>query len=128
MSKTKLLLDLASDMRSLADSLSAVAEAIGMSDGEIPQDDGYSIPDEQTEASAAKETEAVKDEPFTIDGEPMEVDKVSVRRYLANKSRAGFREEVKALLKKHGGDTLGDVPESHYKALLKDAEGLKDAS
>lgn len=125
MSKTKLLLDLVSDMRSLADSLAAVADAIAASDGEVTmKDDGYSIPDEQPVKAASVEEEG----PFMIDGKPMEVDKVNVRKYLANKSRAGFREEVKALLVKHGGETLGDVPEANYKALLKDAEGLKNAS
>lgn len=125
MSKTKLLLDLVSDMRSLADSLAAVADAIASSDSEVTmKDDGYSIPDEQSEKTAP----VVEKGPFMIDGEPMEVDKVNVRKYLANKSRAGFREEVKALLVKHGGETLGDVPEANYKALLKDAEGLKNAS
>lgn len=47
-----------------------------------------------------------------------------VRAVLAEKSRAGFTEEVKALIAKHGADRLSEVPESEYAALLADAEVL----
>lgn len=47
-----------------------------------------------------------------------------VRAVLAEKSRAGFTEEVKALLVKHGADRLSEVPETEYAALLADAEVL----
>lgn len=47
-----------------------------------------------------------------------------VRAVLAEKSRAGFTEEVKALITKHGADRLSEVPETEYAALLKDAEVL----
>lgn len=47
-----------------------------------------------------------------------------VRAVLAEKSRAGFTEEVKALIAKHGADRLSEVPETEYAALLVDAEVL----
>lgn len=47
-----------------------------------------------------------------------------VRAVLAEKSRAGFTEEVKALIVKHGADRLSEVPETEYAALLADAEML----
>lgn len=47
-----------------------------------------------------------------------------VRAVLAEKSRAGFTEEVKALIAKHGADRLSEVPETEYAALLADAEVL----
>ena len=47
-----------------------------------------------------------------------------VRAVLAEKSRAGFTEEVKSLIAKHGADRLSEVPETEYAALLADAEVL----
>ena len=46
---------------------------------------------------------------------------------LADKSRAGFTEQVKELLKKHGADKLSAVDPTEYKALLADAEVLGNA-
>ncbi len=47
-----------------------------------------------------------------------------VRAVLANKSRAGFTEEVRLLLMKHGAEKLSGIPESEYAALMKEAESL----
>ena len=52
------------------------------------------------------------------------VSKEDVRAVLAEKSRAGKTPEVKALLARFGGGTLGDVPEAEYAALLTAAEAL----
>lgn len=49
-----------------------------------------------------------------------------VRAVLAEKSRAGFTEEVKTLIAKHGADRLSEVPETEYAALLADAELIGD--
>jgi hypothetical protein len=38
--------------------------------------------------------------------------------------QAGKQTEVKALLQKHGGERLSDIPEENYPTLLKDAEGV----
>lgn len=46
---------------------------------------------------------------------------------MADKSRAGFTEQVKELLKKHGADKLSAVDPTEYKALLADAEVLGNA-
>ena len=47
-----------------------------------------------------------------------------VRAILADKSRAGFTSQVKALLEKYGANRLSEVAPEHYPALLKDAEVL----
>lgn len=47
-----------------------------------------------------------------------------VRAVLANKSCAGFTEEVKQLVMKHGAEKLSGVPESEYAVLMKEAESL----
>ena len=55
---------------------------------------------------------------------PEPVTLAEVRAVLANKSRAGFTEEVKQLVMKHGAEKLSGVPESEYAALMKEAESL----
>ena len=53
---------------------------------------------------------------------------VQVRSVLAEKSRLGYTEQVKALLQKHGGEKLSELDSSEYPALIKEAEVLGDAS
>lgn len=103
MSKIKLLLDVVTDMRSLADSIEAVAEAITS---------GASIKDEPAEKQKVAETKKKK---VTLE---------EVRGVLAKKSQAGLTAEVKGLIEKHGGAKLSEVDPSNYEALLKDAEVL----
>lgn len=50
-----------------------------------------------------------------------------VRGILADIARAGNREGVKALLEKYGASKLSALAPEHYAAILKDAEGLKNA-
>lgn len=47
-----------------------------------------------------------------------------MRAVLAEKSRAGFTKEVKALLIKHGADKLSAVDAAEYAALMAEAEEL----
>ena len=48
-----------------------------------------------------------------------------VRAILAEKSRTGFRAEVKAILTAHGVKQLSDVKEpSEFAAIVADAEGI----
>ena len=51
-----------------------------------------------------------------------------VRAVLAEKSRSGHTEEIRALLQKYGANRLSEVEPSDYKALLADAEVLDDAT
>ena len=46
------------------------------------------------------------------------------RAVLAEKSRAGFTQEIKELLKKYGANKLSEVDPSNYEALLQEAEVL----
>jgi len=109
MSKVKLLLDVIEDMRSLADSLQAVADS--MKENE-PQAEKPAKP----KKIAAKDAAATKEEkPLTLE---------DVRAVLADKSRKGYTAEVKALLLKHGADKLSDIRPTEYQSLLADAEVL----
>ena len=106
MSKVKLLLDVVEDLRSLADSVQAVADAMLQNE-----------PTVDAEPKAPAPTPAPKKE-LTLE---------EVRTVLADKSRAGFTEQVKELLKKHGADKLSAIDPAEYKALLADAEVLGNA-
>lgn len=107
MSKIKLLLDVVSDLRSLADSIQAVAKVL--TDKE---------PVESTQPEAPAPTKEAKPESKAVTLE-------QVRAVLAEKSHAGFSVEVRVLLEKYGAKKLSEIDPAKYATLLKDAEGLK---
>lgn len=117
MSKIKLLLDVVSDLHSLADSLQAVAEAMTQDEPEQSKKAAEEKPVQKSEKKqTAKKTEKPMEKPtLTLE---------QVRAVLAEKSRAGYTAEVKALLLKHGADKLSDIDPTEYPALLVDAEVL----
>ena len=104
MSKIKLLLDVVSDMRSLADSIQAVADAM-----------------------ASNEPVETK-EPTTTVKEPepniKEITLEEVRAKLAEKSQVGLTAQVREIIQKYGGSKLSEVDPKHYADMLKDAEVL----
>ena len=51
-----------------------------------------------------------------------------VRAALAEKSRKGHTAEIRSLLLKYGVDKLSQLDPASYRALLADAEVLKDAT
>lgn len=115
MSKIQLLLDVVEDMRSLADSIQAVADA--MLRNEAPDEDTAPASEPVTVAPS-KEVEASKAPPekaITLE---------EVRAALAEKSRDGKTEEVRALLQKYGAVKLSGINPGNYKALMADAEVL----
>ena len=122
MSRIKLLLDVVSDLRSLADSLQAVADAAVQGGPEQPDQN----PEEKSAQKPEKKTAAKRAEPSTEapapDAKLLTLEEV--RAVLAEKSRAGHTAEVRALLLKHGADKLSEVDPVEYPALLADAEVL----
>ena len=107
MSRIKLLLDVVDGMRSLADSLQTIADAIA-GDNAVPEQETR-----VTEATAAPTAKAV-----TLE---------QVRAVLAEKSHDGFTEDVRALLVKYGAQKLSAIDPRHYADLMRDAEELNDA-
>ncbi|NBH78554.1 rRNA biogenesis protein rrp5 [Clostridiaceae bacterium] len=114
MSRMRLLLDVVEDIRSLADSLQAVATALGQSD---PEDAAASAP-----APAAPPAPAPADPP------PKAITLEEVRAVLAERSHDGYTDQVRGLLQKYGAEKLSGVDPKHYAALLKDAEVLGHAT
>ena len=104
MSQTKLLLDVVEDIRSLADSLQTLANAIAEDD----------VADEP---SAASDVPIAKP-PVTLE---------EVRAVLAEKSHDGLTEQVRGLLQKYGAQKLSAIASDRYADLLRDAKELNDA-
>lgn len=98
MRNTKLLLDVASDLQSLADSLRALAE------------------DADTAELAEPQEPPVPSYPTV----PLE----QVRAVLADKSRAGKTAEVRGLLQRFGSNRLSAIDPGKYAPLLAAAEEL----
>ena len=119
MSKMKLLLDVVSDLRSLADSLQAVADAVAQNGQEQPDQTTEKPAQKPEKKNAAKQVEPPMEKP-----EPKPLTLEQVRAALAEKSRAGHTAEVKTLLIKHGADKLSDIDPAEYPALLAEAEVL----
>ena len=67
-----------------------------------------------------KPSEAVNAEP--------ELALEDVRKYLAELSRDGHTAQVKQLLNKYSANKLSEVKPSDYRALLKDAEAIRNGS
>jgi hypothetical protein len=126
MGKVKLLLDVIGDLRSLADSLQAVADAVadnGAAEAELtttkePEKAGKTGK-VAAKNTAKKDAKAAKQEP-----EEKLLTLEEVRAVLAEKSRSGHTEEVRELLNKHGADKLSEIDPAEYAALLAEAEVL----
>jgi len=128
MGKVKLLLDVIGDLRSLADSLQAVADAVadngaaevGTTVTKEPEETGKAGKAGKTAKNTAKkDAKAAKQEP---EEKPLTLEEV--RAVLAEKSRSGHTEEVRELLAKHGADKLSEIDPAEYAALLAEAEVL----
>ena len=128
MSRIKLLLDVVQDMRSLADSLQAVADAVADSNAAGAEMTTTKEPEETGKAGkigkSAKNTAKKDAKPAKQEPEEKPLTLEEVRAVLAEKSRSGHTEEVRALLNKHGADKLSEIDQTEYPALLAEAEVL----
>ncbi len=125
MGKVKLLLDVIGDLRSLADSLQAVAHAVAENDAAEAELTITKEPEKagKTGKGAAKNTAKKNVKPVAKQEEkPLTLEEV--RAVLAEKSRSGHTEEVRGLLAKHGADKLSEIDPAEYAALLAEAEVL----
>ncbi len=107
MSKIKLLLDVVSDLRSLADSVQAVTEAMAGNEPAEATQPEIPVPGPEPKPEV---------KPVTLE---------QVRATLAEKSQDGFTAEVRGLLEKHGARKLSQIDPSEFSTLLAEAEALK---
>lgn len=104
MSKIKLLLNLITDVRAVADDLQAIADS--MANNESPE----------VNEAAAHAPKADKPKPS--------IKLEDLRALLASKSQAGLGNEVRELIKKYDATKLSDVEPDQYAAIFAEAEVL----
>lgn len=130
MSKIKLALDVVNDLRSLADSIETLAQAIGTNE---PIDDAT-----KTKQKKAKEpeTKAPIEEVATEKTVEENASKAKtqeekqptleeIRAAMADKSRDGHREAVKVIITKYGAGNLSALDPRYYAAALKEVGEIK---
>lgn len=99
MNKNKLLQDVASNLRVLADSIQSLTD--GMTCDEA------------------------KENPKTTETKPQEVTIEQIRAVLAEKSQAGLTDKVRALLNEFGAVRLSEIEPDKYSALMQAAKELQ---
>lgn len=124
MSKIKLALDVVSDLKSLAESIETLVRAM----------EANEVANEETTKKKSK-AKAKSDAPETQKPEVVEVPVgevpekqptlEEVRAAMADKSRDGHREAVKAIITKYGANNLSSLDPKHYAAALKEVGELK---
>lgn len=115
-SKIKLALDVASDLKSLAESIEILVQAMESSE----PDDGQAVNKDEAVQEDAKD-KASKSKNVTPKNEPTLED---VRKVLAEKSRAGHTAAVKRAIQSFGVSKLSEIDASKYEALLDEVGGL----
>lgn len=121
MSRIKLLLDVIEDIRSLGDSLQVLADAMA-------SDEPKEEPKKKSKAKAEPKSEKTKEEtPAPVKEEKKVITLEEVRMVLAEKSRAGFTNEVKAIITKHGAEKLSDIAPTEFESVLAEAEVIGSA-
>ena len=106
------LLDVIHVIRQLADKLETMAETMT----EV-QTFEQVYPPEEGNTEAVQKPVSVKDTPTVSISE--------IRAVLAEKSRSGFTDSVKALLQKHGASKLSGVSPEEYASLLEEAKQIE---
>ena len=131
MSKIKMLLDVAQDLRSLTDSLEALAHAI-----EEPEETQIDVVRKPAAESvpAAKPQQTTEAQQITAETAPIAGTSaptapkpptlVELRAFVAARSTPQTRPKIRALLAGHGVAKLTDLPESAYLDLMREVEAL----
>ena len=132
MSKIKLALEVVSDLKALAESIETLVHAME-SNGPTLEDE---VPVKETKKKSkpkAKEPEAeapieeVAEAKAVEEKAPEEKEPTleEVRAAMADKSRDGHREAVKAIITKYGANNLSSLDPKHYRAALKEVGEIK---
>ena len=106
MDKAKLVLEVIQKLLKVAEDLKILSESIQALCTVVSE--GLSEPEEPKQIEAPK------------------VSLEQVRGILAEKSKAGHAEEVRAIIRKYGADKLSAVDPVNFPAIMKEAEGLTD--
>lgn len=122
MSKIKLALDVVSDLKSLAESIETLVHAMESNEPNLENEE----PTKKKSKAKAKVEEPETKEP-EVEEVPEEKQPTleEVRAAMADKSRDGHREAVKAIITKYGANNLSSLDPKHYAAALKEVGELK---
>jgi len=126
MSKIKLALDVVSDLKSLAGSIETLVRAMESNEPNLENEVAKEPVKETKKRTKTKQTpEPVNDEPEEQVPEEKQPTLEEVRAAMADKSRDGHREAVKAIITKYGANNLSSLDPKHYAAALKEVGELK---
>lgn len=122
MNKIKIIQNIVSNLRAITDNVEALVEA-------LKENQGESVAPEKTTAKLKEESKVNKpaEEAKTIEKAP-EVKQPTleeVRAAMAEKSRNGHREEVKAIIIKHGANKLTTLNSEQYVEVMKEVGEIK---
>ena len=119
MSKIKLALDVVSDLKSLAESIETLVRA-------MEANEAAPTNEEPTKKKSKAKAKTEEPEP-EVEEVPEEKQPTleEVRAAMADKSRDGHREAVKAIITKYGANNLSSLDPKHYAAALKEVGELK---
>ena len=128
MSKTKLLLDLITDIRSVADDLETLCNS--WADNEVPPAVEMTATPKQTGDNLAAPSEssgklAPNERIDSVTGEIITLDLPTLRALAASKAQTKEQKaQMKALLQKHGVAKLTELPLTEYFAFQKEVEAI----
>ena len=108
------LVDTANLLKDLTMAVVAIAEEFG----EVKVEEKKPEAVEETKQEVveqAEEKKAVPEKKYSF---------ADVRKFMSEKSGAGFTDQVRALLEKYGASRLSEIKEEDYAALMKDAEEI----
>jgi len=102
----------------IADSLRELYSGVDEAEADVPAE--AEAPAEKTKAKGKKKEAEAAPEKKALTLE-------DVRTVLAEKSRAGFTEQVREIIARHGGKKLSEIDPAEYEAVIAEVEVLKDA-
>lgn len=123
MSKIKLALDVVSDLKSLAESIETLVHAMESNDVAIEANE--EPVKKKSKAKAKVEKAEIKEPEVEEVPEEKQPTLEEVRAAMADKSRDGHREAVKAIITKYGANNLSSLDHKYYAAALKEVGELK---
>lgn len=132
MSKIKLALEVANDLKSLAESIETLVHAMESNSPNLEDEAPVKETKKKSkpkvkEPEAEAPTEEAVGEKAVEEKAPEEKEPTleEVRAAMADKSRDGHREAVKAIITKYGANNLSSLDPKHYRAALKEVGEIK---
>ena len=125
MSKIKLALEVVNDLKSLADSIETLVHAMESNGPDL--DDEAPVKETKKKSKPKKPEAEVPTEEVSEEKAPEEKEPTleEVRAAMADKSRDGHREAVKAIITKYGAGNLSSLDPKHYRVALKEVGEIK---